>query len=267
MAKKVKKVSNFANKQFDFILLVTVILLLALGLIMVLSASSPSALAETGDNSYKYFNKQAAFAVVGLVAMLFISKIDYRFYKKFYKIAYIGSVLLLLLVVVPGIGASGGGAKRWVELGPIGFQPSEVAKIALIIFYAAYLTDHRKELNGFVNGFIKPLAMLTPIILILLLVQDHLSASIIIILVVSIMMMMAGSRVKYFLTAGIAGAGAGAVGLFALAKFTGKGGFRLARITSFLDPWADAQGKGWQIIQSLYAIGSGGLFGVGLRRK
>ena len=266
MAKKVKKVSNFANKQFDFILLVTVILLMALGLIMVLSASSPSALAETGDNSYKYFNKQAAMAVAGLVAMLFISKIDYRFYKKFYKIAYIGSILLLLLVMVPGIGSSAGGAKRWVELG-IRFQPSEIAKIALIIFYAAYLTDHRKELNGFINGFVKPLAMLIPIIVILLFVQDHLSASIIIILVMSIMMMMAGSRVKYFLTAGIAGAGAGAIGLFALAKFTGKGGFRLARITSFLDPWADAQGKGWQIIQSLYAIGSGGLFGVGLRRK
>ena len=146
--KKVRKFSKFANNQLDFILLITVILLLSLGLIMVLSASSPTSLAETGDDSYSYFREQAGFAIVGVIAMLFISKIDYRFWKKFYKIAYIGSIILLLMVLIPGIGVSAGGARRWINLG-VQFQPSELAKIGLIIFYASYLTDHKDELKDF----------------------------------------------------------------------------------------------------------------------
>lgn len=241
MTKKIKRKSNFANNSFDFVLCITVLLLLSLGLIMVLSASSPSALAETGDDSYLYFRRQGIFAILGLIAMLFISKIDYRFYKKFYKIAYWGSVALLLLVVVPGIGRSVNGAKRWVTLG-MQFQPSEIAKIGLIVFYAAYLSDKKKELNGIWNGFIKPLGILIPPILILLLIQDHLSASIVIIMVVAIMMLVIGCKLRYFLTAGTIGAVGGASLLVILAKVTGKGSFRLARITSFLDPWQDAQG-------------------------
>ena len=259
--KKVRKFSKFANNQLDFILLITVILLLSLGLIMVLSASSPTSLAETGDDSYSYFRKQAGFAIVGVIAMLFISKIDYRFWKKFYKIAYIGSIILLLMVVIPKIGVEAGGARRWINLG-VRFQPSELAKIGLIIFYASYLSDHKDELRDFKKGFIKP--YLVPIVLILILVQDHLSATIIIVLVVGIMMLMAGVRPMYFATVGSATAVAGVAGLYAMAKFTSKGAFRIARITSFLNPWADKQGDGWQVIQSLYAIGSGGLFGVGL---
>lgn len=262
--KKVRKFSKFANNQLDFILLIVVILLLSLGLIMVLSASSPTSLAETGDDSYSYFRKQAIFAVVGVIAMLFISKIDYRFWKKFYKIAYWVSIILLLMVLIPGIGVSSGGASRWIKILGIQFQPSELAKIGLIIFYASYLTDHKDELKGFYTGFIKPFLYLVPVILILILIQDHLSATIIIVAVVGIMMLMAGSRLKYFLTAGTAAGVAGAAALYLMAKFTSKGAFRLARITSFLNPWADKQGDGWQVIQSLYAIGSGGLFGVGL---
>ena len=250
--KKVRKFSKFANNQMDFILLITVILLLSLGLIMVLSASSPTSLSETGDDSYVYFKKQATFAVIGVAAMLFISKIDYRFWKKFYKIAYIASIILLLMVLIPGIGRSAGGARRWINLG-IQFQPSELAKIGLIIFYASYLTDHKDELKDFKKGFVKPLLYLIPVVLILILV-----------LVVGIMMLMAGVRPKYFATVGTGVAVAGAAGLYAMAKFTSKGAFRIARITSFLNPWADKQGDGWQVIQSLYAIGSGGLFGVGL---
>ncbi len=261
--KKVRRFSKFANNQLDFILLIAVILLLSLGLIMVLSASSPTSLAETGDDSYSYFRKQAIFAVVGVIAMLFISKIDYRFWKKFYKIAYWVSIILLLMVLIPGIGSSAGGARRWINLG-VRFQPSEIAKIGLIIFYASYLTDHKDELKGFYKGFIKPLLYVVPVVLILILIQDHLSATIIIVAVVSIMMLMAGTRLKYFLTAGTGIGVLGVAGLYLMAKFTSKGAFRLARITSFLDPWADKQGDGWQVIQSLYAIGSGGLFGVGL---
>ena len=263
MTTKANKNSDFANKQFDFILLITVIILLALGLIMVLSASSPSALAETGDDSYVYFRKQGIFAIIGIIAMLCVSKIDYRQYKKFGKLAYLGSIILLLMVLIPHLGVEAGGAKRWLKLG-IQFQPSEVAKIGLIVFYSAYLANHIKDIRNFKEGFIKPFLYLIPVILILVLVQDHLSATIIIIMVISVIMITAGSRLKYFLSFGSIGAVGGAGALYLLAKYTEKGAFRIARIVSFLDPWADKQGDGWQIIQSLYAIGSGGLFGVGL---
>lgn len=259
MASKTKKVSKFANKPFDFTLCITIVALLAIGIIMVLSASSPSALAETG-NSYTYVKKQVIFAIIGLFAMMFISKIDYRFYKKFYKIIYI--VVLILLALVPLIGYESGGAKRWINLGFTSIQPSEIAKLGLIIFFAAYLTNHKDKLSKLKEGFIYPFLLLAPVILILVLFQKHLSATVIIVLITSIMMIVAGSRISHFATIGLAGGVAGLVGIIVLGAE-----FRLKRITSFLNPWADAKGTGWQIIQSLYAIGSGGLFGVGLRRK
>jgi len=204
---------------------------------MVLSASSPTALAEDG-NSYSYVIRQAMSAGIGLVAMVVISRIDYHKYKTFYKIAYWGSVVLLALV--PIIGTEVNGAKRWIKLGALGsFQPSELAKIGLIVFYAGYLTNRREKLKTLVGGFLLPFLWIVLPIGILVLLQDHLSASIVIIAIVSVMM----------------------------AKVTRKGNFRLDRIVSFLDPWADASGDGWQVIQSLYAIGSGGLFGVGLRTE
>lgn len=114
------------------------------------------------------------------------------------------------------------------------------------------------------KGFFYPFLFLLPVIAILVLVQNHLSATILIILIISVMMLMAGTRLRYFLTFGTAGAGFGALALFLYAKITGKGAFRITRLITFLDPFADVQDTGWQIVQSLYAIGSGGLFGVGL---
>ena len=134
--KKQKKTSKFMNNPFDFILCIVVFILLALGIVMVLSASAPSALAEGGE-SYEYAGKQLLFAILGLAAMFFISKIDYRFYKKFYWVIYGVSVGILLLVLIPGIKVSAGGATRWVAIPGLGqFQPSEFTKIGLIIFFA-----------------------------------------------------------------------------------------------------------------------------------
>ena len=260
---KAKKTLDNPKKPFDFILFITVLLMLSLGIIMVLSSSSPSALAETGD-SYSYVKTQALSAVLGIILMLIISTIDYHFYSKFYKIAYWGSLVLLLAVAIPGVGYTANGATRWINLGFITIQPSEIVKVALIIFYATYLSEHKEELKGLLKGFFKPFIILLPIILVLILVQDHLSASLVIILIISIIMMIAGTKLKYFLTFGVGGAGLGATALLLMAKFTEKGAFRIARLTAFLDPWKYAQDEGWQIIQSLYAIGSGGLFGVGL---
>lgn len=203
MPKKEKKVSKFANNPFDFTLCITVLILLSLGIVMVLSASSPSALAIEG-NSYAYVTRQAGCAVIGIIAMFVISKIDYRFYKKYYKLIYFVGVVILLMVLIPGIGVKVNGAKRWIKLG-IQFQPSEITKIALIIFFAAYISNNKEKFKGIWNSFLKPFLFLAPPILILVLVQDHLSASVVIIAVVSVMMLVAGTKLVYFLTAGLIG--------------------------------------------------------------
>lgn len=250
-----KKISSFLENPIDYTLLITILLLLSLGLIMVLSASSPTSLSESG-NSYKYFIKQAIFAGLGLGAMYFISKIDYRFYKKFYKISYILAIILFILVLV--IGKRINGARRWIYLtDTLSFQPSELVKFLMIIFYAGILTKNRKELGKFIKGWGKHLAFLVPIIGLLLL-QPHFSASIVIIGICVIMMIIAGCKIVQIVLPGICAGIPGIVALVVIAPY------RLSRVTTFLNPWSDELGEGWQVIQSLYAIGSGGLFGVGL---
>ena len=256
MAKKKNKTfSSFVNNPIDFTLVITVLLLLSIGLIMVLSASSPSALAEDG-NSYSYFTKQLIFAVLGIIAMLFISKVDYRFYQKFYKYAWVISFVLLALVLVAGDEING--ATRWISITEtLSFQPSEAVKLLMIIFYAGILVKNRDELPKYGKGFIKHLIFLAPIILLLLL-EPHFSASIVIIGICSIMMIMAGCKFWNFLVTG------GVIGIPAAIALIVTSPYRLQRVTTFLDPWKDASDTGWQVIQSLYAIGSGGLFGAGL---
>ena len=253
--KKEKSFSSFLNNPIDFTSVITILFLLGIGLVMVLSASSPSALSESG-NSYSYFSKQLLFAILGLLAMVFISKIDYRFYQKFYKHAWILSVILLVAVKL--IGTEVNGAKRWISITKtLSFQPSEVVKFLMIIFYAAILVKNRDELKLYGKGFIKHFLYLVPIIGLLIL-EPHLSASMVIIGIVSIMMIVAGCKFKHFLLTGL---GFGVPLLGAAIAFSP---YRLERFVTFLDPWKDATDSGWQVIQSLYAIGSGGLFGVGL---
>lgn len=261
-SKKVKKISKFVNNQFDFILCITVLLLLSLGIIMVLSASAPSALSETGS-SYTYVKKQVTFAIIGIILMIVISKIDYRFYKKYYWIVYFISWGMLLLVVVPVIGISVNGATRWINIGFGQFQPSEITKIGLIIFYAGYLSDHKDDLQNFTKGFVKSFAFLLPPAAILYFVQNHLSVILVIGCITVAMMVIAGAKLSHFGISGGAGLSA-VVSLLGFLQMSGKGGFRLDRIQTFFDPWSDATGTGYQVVQSLYAIGSGGFFGVGL---
>lgn len=254
-SKKVKKFSSFLNNPIDYTLVITILLLLTIGLVMVLSASSPSALSEWGD-SYRYFTRQLIFAVLGIVAMCFISKIDYRFYQKFYKQAWWISAILLLLVIL--VGREVNGAKRWIYVtDSLSVQPSEIVKFLMIVFYAGILTKNRNQLGEFKNGFIKHILLLAPII-VLLLLQPHFSASIVIIGIVAIMMILAGCKLWHFLAVG------GIIGIPSLVGLIILKPYRLLRVTTFLDPWKEATGAGWQVIQSLYAIGSGGLFGVGL---
>lgn len=253
--KKQKSFSKFLNNPFDFTLLITILLLLGIGLVMVLSASSPSALSKYGD-SYSFFSKQLIFAILGVIAMLFISKIDYRFYQKFYKHAWWLSLILLAMVLL--IGTETNGAKRWITITrTLTVQPSEIVKMLMIIFYAGILVKNRDDLENYGKGFIKHICLVLPIIGLLIL-EPHLSASVVIIGICSIMMIMAGCKFTHF-------AATGAIaGVPILTALIIAAPYRLQRVVTFLDPWKDATGDGWQVIQSLYAIGSGGLFGVGL---
>lgn len=253
--KKEKSFSSFLNNPIDFTLVITILLLLGIGLVMVLSASSPSALAESG-NSYAYFSKQLIFAILGIIAMAFISKIDYRFYQKFYKQAWWISVILLAAVIL--VGREVNGAKRWIYVTEtLSVQPSEMVKFLMIVFYAGILVKDKDELSLYGKGLLKHCLFLAPIIGLLLL-EPHLSSSMVIIGIVCVMMIIAGCKFKHFFLTGV---GAG-MPLLTLAIVLSP--YRLKRLVTFLDPWQDARGDGWQVIQSLYAIGSGGLFGVGL---
>ena len=254
MEKTNKKKVSFFNNPLDYTLLITILLLLSLGLIMVLSASSPTSLAESGT-SYTYFIKQAIFAIAGLFAMGIISKINYRVYKSFYKFVYVLSIILLALVLV--IGTSSNGAKRWIYIGGQSFQPSEFVKLFIIIFYAGLLTKDREELPKFWKGLVKHILWIAPIACLLLL-EPHMSATLVISGICLVMMIVAGCKFSQLFMSGLI------IGVPVIGVLIVKSSYRLKRVVTFLDPWQDKLGDGWQVIQSLYAIGSGGLFGLGL---
>ena len=261
--KKTKRTSKFLNNKVDYILVITVLTLLTIGVVMVLSASAPSALSMT-KSSYTYFFKQFGFAIAGLCIMYIVSKIDYRIYKKYYWVIYIISVLILLLVLVPHLGVEVKGARRWIKLPGIGqFQPSEITKIGMILFYAGYLTDHKDDLKDFSKGFLLPLTFVLIPMGILYVFQNHLIVCLVIGAITCVMMLIAGSRMLHFVLVGLLGI-AGVGGYLAKNLTSESDSFRIDRILVFLNPWSDATGTGYQMIQSLYAIGSGGLFGVGL---
>lgn len=265
MVQKEKRIGILTRGSSDFVLFVVTMLLVALGLIMVLSASSPSSLSEFGD-SYQYLRKQALAAGVGIAGLLILSRFDYNNYKKLKWLIYIGS--MVLLIAVKFVGMEAGGAKRWINIFGFNFQPSEVAKVAFIIFYAAILSDlqENKKIKTLGWGCWYPLVMLLPAIFTIFVLQNHFSATLIICAVTVVQMFIAGTTIKNFLiTAGLA---APFLCGFIAYKMGGapseEGSFRATRIKTWLDPFAYPTEEGWQIIQSLYAIGSGGLFGVGL---
>lgn len=256
MAKKKKKSELILKNPLDFTLLITVFILLGLGITTVLSASSPTALSETG-NSYKYVEKQIISAAIGIVLMFSLSKVDYKIWQKNYKVIF--TVCIVLLFAVGILGVSSGGATRWLDLGFISFQPSEVAKVGVIIFYAAWLTKNKDKLKSVKEGFFVPWIMMIPMVGIVLIMQNHFSATLVLCMLTAILMILSGCRIRYFIMFGVPLAIIGVAAIILAGQ-----GFRMQRVLMFFDPWQDAKGKGWQIIQSLYAIGSGGIFGVGL---
>ena len=263
--KKVKKFNLFTKGTIDYTILIVVLMLLSLGIIMVLSASAPSSLSESG-NSYKYVIKQGISAVIGLIAMVFLSTVDYRIFRKLKWPIYGG--LIILLVLVGFIGIDAGGARRWINIAGINFQPSEVAKLGFILVFASYLSDIKEnnKIKNIFHGCWKPLILLVPIILSIFILQNHFSTTFIICAVTLVQMFVAGTRITHLIITGIMCAPVLA-GYLLYKKGESAGGttsFRGTRIQTWLNPFSDPTGDGWQIIQSLYAIGSGGLFGLGL---
>lgn len=256
-----KKIQKINNSTMDMPLLIVVLMLLALGIVMVLSASAPSALADYQD-SYKYVKTQAGAAVLGIGVMLLLSRFNYRKFRKFYKVIYLFSVAILFTVLIPKIGVSSNGARRWIKLG-FQLQPSEITKIGLIIFFAGYYSDDKNKLDTYWGGIFRPLIALVIPVGILLVVQNHMSAGIVISFITVVIVFMSGIRLRLIFTT--AGAGLGAL-ILALPVLKEKisGGFRSDRIEAWLHPLENASGTAYQTMQGLYAIGSGGLFGVGL---
>ncbi len=252
-AYSIRETVKSVDKQF----LAAIYILLAFGLLMVLSASSPIAYASSATNhdSFYYFKKQLMWACLGTVGMFITANYNYKKLKNWAFPALVLSVVLLLLVLVPGIGRKINDARRWIYLGPINFQPSEVAKITTIVFFAYSLSKNYKELSSF-GVFLMYIGIIGVIALVIMM-EPHFSCTMLIAATACILLLVAGAKITHFVILGCCALPAVAV-MIAMAPY------RLARVVTFLDPFKDIQGDGWQIVQSLYAIGSGGIFGAGL---
>ncbi len=240
-------------KKFNIPLFISITVLSLFGLLMVYSSSYIWAEYKYND-PYKYLKSQGLFLILGIITMLIVSKIDY---KKYYKYSSkIFSACFILIILVLFIGTERNGSKSWFGIGSFGIQPSEFMKLAMIIFTSKYLYNNKKDIGNIKKGVL-PILGLTLIIFILIMLQPDFGTGIILVMGVIGLLFVGGVDLKFFLKIAILGI-LGIIGLIIAAPY------RLKRILSFLNPWTDPLGSGFQIIQSLYAIGPGGLFGFGL---
>lgn len=239
----------------DFILIILTLSLLTIGLIMVYSASAIWADYKFED-SFFFAKRQMLFAGIGVIAMFFIMNIDYWSWRTWAKIIIILCFVLLIAVLIPGIGNVRNGSRSWIGVGAFSIQPSEFMKLAMITFLAKFLSERQKLITSFKKGLLPSLSLVF-LAFALIMLQPDLGTGTVMIGTSIIMIFIAGARISHFIGLGLIGV-AGFVALILSAPY------RMARITSFLDPWQDPLGSGFQIIQSLYAIGPGGLFGLGL---
>lgn len=250
-----KPVKRIKAGYMDYTFLLVLFVLVCVGLIILLSASAPSASVKRG-NSYYFFERQLLFTVLGFVAMIFISRIDYRKFKKWTPAFMIICTLLLVLVLIPKIGIVHNESRRWLPT-PFGeIQPSEIMKLAIAMFFAAKIENSKKDISKIKN--IIPYLLWIAIVAFLMLKQTHVSGTIVICGIAVCVLIMGGANVPMFIGAGIS---AIVLGLPAIYLIFPK---RWGRVVSFLNPFLDTQDAGYQVIQGLYAIGSGGIFGLGL---
>ena len=241
-------------KKFDYTLFITIITISIFGIIMIYSASYVWAEYKFND-PFKYAKHQTLFFIIGTILMYLISKINYKIYQKYSNIILLICIILLILVAIPGIGIVRNGSRSWFGIGSFGIQPSEFTKLALIIFTSKYLIKNEKNLKNVKKGVI-PILLIVLLIFGLIMLQPDFGTGTIIVVSIISLLFIAGVNLKFFIKLGIIGM-IGVIILIAIAPY------RLARIISFLNPWSDPLGSGFQIIQSLYAIGPGGLFGYG----
>ncbi|WP_370873991.1 stage V sporulation protein E [Oikeobacillus pervagus] len=239
----------------DFILIFLTLGLLAIGLIMVYSASAIWADYKF-DDSFFFAKRQLFFAGVGVIAMFMIMNMEYWTWRSWAKVIMIICFCLLILVLIPGIGMVRNGSRSWIGVGAFSIQPSEFMKLAMIVFLAKYLSERQKYITSFKKGLLPTLGIVFSAFGIIML-QPDLGTGTVMVGTCIIMIFISGARISHFVGLGLIGV-LGFVGLVISAPY------RIKRITSFLDPWSDPLGSGFQIIQSLYAIGPGGLFGLGL---
>lgn len=235
-------------------LLIGVILLSIFGLIMIYSASSVWTEYKFND-PYKYLKSQGLFLIVSYLSLLIISKIPYQEYKKRANIIFIICTVLLALVLIPGIGTVRNGSRSWFGLGSFGIQPSEFTKLGLIIFTSKYLSNNQKEIKDIKKGVLPILGVLLLVFGLIMLEPDF-GTGVVIVMTIVVLLFISGVKMNFFIKIGI-------LGLLGVASLIIIAPYRMQRIVSFLNPWNDPLGSGFQIIQSLYAIGPGGLLGLG----
>ncbi|MCL5289579.1 MAG: stage V sporulation protein E [Bacillota bacterium] len=239
----------------DFVLFLTVLLLLSIGLIMVFSSSEYATMVRYGDSFY-FFKRQLLWALLGLTAMFFMMNFDYFRLKRWIGLIVLTGFILLVAVLIPGIGVVVNGARRWIDIGFMVFSPAELVKLCLIMFVAFGLSKKGEKISSFKEGLL-PYLVFMALAAGLILLQPDLGTAIVLSGTIFIMFFAAGARISHL--GGLAG-----MGLMAVALAIYFEPYRMKRFLAFLDPEADPQGTGYHIIQSLYALGSGGLFGVGL---
>lgn len=236
-------------------LFTTTVILICIGIVMIYSASSIYAWERYKDGSF-FLKRHISFLVIGLFLTLLVMAIDYKRFRKWAKPILILSLLLLILVLVPGIGREIAGARRWFRLKFISFQPSELANLAVIIYIADFINRKSEYTGSFLRGLLPPLFVLG-IVALLILIQPDLGTVLALGIVVFIMLFVSGVRLSYLLSIILM-----SLPLLYILIFNVP--YRRMRIMSFLNPWQDPKGSGFQIIQSQIALGSGGIFGVGL---
>ena len=242
------------KRSVELLLVISVILISIFGIIMIYSASYIWAEYKYND-SLKYVKNQALFFIIGVILMFIVSKIDYKIYLKKANIILIGCLILLVLVLIPGIGTVRNGSQSWFGIGSFGVQPSEFTKLALIIFTSKYLMNNEKRIKEIKKGVLPILGVLFLTFGLIMLQPDFGTGMIIVVSIIGLLFV-GGVSMKFFI-------GLGALGVVGITVLILIAPYRLARILSFLNPWSDPLGSGFQIIQSLYAIGPGGLFGFG----
>ncbi len=246
----------FIGGKMDLTFLFLLLIILTVGLVMLFSASY--IYADTHyNNSYYFITKQATFAVVGVILMLLVSKIDYHFIRKFAIPFYLLMVVFLIIMLILPPMVAGTSVKRWFSIGPINFQPSELAKFAVILMLAHLISANQKLMKTFKFGIIF-LGLVVGVVCVLVLLEPHLSATILIFLIGAVMIIVGGVKLRYVFFC------LGAVATGAVIVLSGVISYAQDRITYWLDPWSAPTGEGYQTIQSLLSIGSGGWLGRGL---